>query len=79
MAPDEATWATSMGQVEHGLDLPWPNLPEVKKLQIERENHFFLNGCNFLPNYSQVTKTFCFCGKPASKCLATISQLIRTH
>ena len=31
MASDEASWATFMGQVEHGLDSPLPNLPQVKK------------------------------------------------
>ena len=74
MAPDESSWATFMGQVEHSLDLPWPNLLQVKKIQIERKKH-----CYFLSNYSQATKTFCFCGKPAGNCLYTISQLIRTH
>ena len=33
MAPDEASWATFMGQVEHSLDLPQPNLPQVKKYE----------------------------------------------
>ena len=37
MAPDEASWATFMGQAEHGSDLPWPNFPQVKKIQIERK------------------------------------------
>ena len=30
-----------MGQVEHGSDLPWPNLPQVKKIQIENKKTFF--------------------------------------
>ena len=41
MAPDEASWATFMGPVEHSLDLPQPNLPQVKTIQIERKNTFF--------------------------------------
>ena len=31
MAPDEASWATFMGQVEHGLRLAMAQLPQVKK------------------------------------------------
>ena len=48
MAPDESSWATFMGQVEHSLDLPWPNLLQVKKIQIERKKHFFLKWLLFL-------------------------------
>ena len=40
MAPDEASWATFMRQVEHDLDLPLPNLPQVKKYKWEEKNTF---------------------------------------
>ena len=41
MAPDEASWATFMGQVEHGLELSWYNLPQVKKYKYKVKKHFF--------------------------------------
>ena len=43
MAPDEASWATFMGQVEHGstcpslsLDLQWPNFPQGNTQRIKK-------------------------------------------
>ena len=62
------------------LDLPWPNLPQVKKyINNKKQNcSIFFKRRHFLQNYWQATKTFCFCGKPGGKCLNTKSQLIRT-
>ena len=75
MAPGEASWAIFMGQVGHGFRLAMAQLATSKK-KIQKEKK---NGCHFLPNYSEATKTFCFCGKLAGKCLYKISQLIWTH
>ena len=47
MALAEASWATSMGQVEHVLDSPWPDLPQVKQIQMKRKKHFFLKWLSF--------------------------------
>ena len=70
MAPGEASWATFTGQVGHGLRLAMAQLAPSKKNTNRKKKHFFL---------PEATKTFCFCGKLAGKCLYKLSQLIRTH
>ena len=38
-------------QVEHSLDLPWPNLPQVKKYEKNNIIFFFQMAAIFLQNY----------------------------
>ena len=56
-----------MGQVEHVLRLAMAQLAPSKQIQKMKKNEKKI-----------LTKTFCFGGKPAGKCLYTKSQLIRT-
>ena len=41
MAPGEASWATFMGQVGHGLRLAMAQLAPSKKKKIEKKTLFF--------------------------------------
>ena len=43
-----ASWTIFMGQAEHGSDLPWPNLPRVKKAKTIKKK---LMATIFLQNY----------------------------
>ena len=60
MAPDEASWATFMEQVEHGLDLPWANLPQVKKYKEKEKNNCFKMAANSYHIIHRRSKHFAF-------------------